>query len=133
MRHMRCIGNGQIYISIDTASGIPAASLFRAVYFDCDHVLGLSVTYHIIGDIKGKCIVTIVVVTDFASVYIDRTVCKHAAKIKIDAFSFIACRQHRTLAIPADSGRQCSLLYADLTGKIFLNTPVMRQIQFSPG
>ena len=81
---MDLIGNDQFYITVDTASGIPAAG---RKFFDSDHVVCETVAYQIFADIKSKRGVSVVVFTNLFAIDIDIGILINAVKTQDNRLS----------------------------------------------
>ena len=77
----------QFYITVDTASGIPAAGRKFVDNFDSDHVVCETVAYQIFADIKSKRGVSVVVFTNLFAVDIDIGILINAVKTQDNRLS----------------------------------------------
>ena len=84
---MDLIGNDQFYITVDTASGIPAAGRKFVDNFDSDHVVCETVAYQIFADIKSKRGVSVVVFTNLFAIDIDIGILINAVKTQDNRLS----------------------------------------------
>ena len=130
--HMYRICHHKLNIAVNTGTGIPAAGWIRADYFDCDHILCTAVAGHIIGNVKCKIIVTIMVFAKFLAVYIHIGMVVNTVKIQYQCLSRIFSRQNHTLAVPSGSARQKSGLCLILVRVLLINTEVVGKLLFLP-
>ena len=105
-RDMNRICHHQGNITVNAAAGIPAAGRNVIDCLDSNDIFRRAVTGDIIGNVKGKAVITIMVFTNTGAIDINIGVRINAVKVQYDALSRICCRQSKGFTIPAGSTRQ---------------------------
>ncbi len=104
--HVDVVCHHQVYISVDSASGIPAAARLLVVDSHCDDIFRDAVRHQLIGDIIGKRGISVRIISDHLTVYIGGTVHIDAAEINRNTLSGHRLRQNEGLAVPAHASVQ---------------------------
>ena len=100
----------QRYIPVDTAAGIPTAGRNVVHGFHRDHIFRCAVAGDVIGNVKGKSGISVMMFSDLSAVDKNISVGIYPVKIQNDPTAFHICRQYKALSIPSGTtGKKAAL------------------------
>ena len=101
MGNMHRICHFQCDISINSRTGIPSAGRDIIYRLYCNHIFRLAVAGKIFANIHRKRCISIMMLTNLCTIYIDRSIRIYTVEVQHNCFPVVCCRHRKGFAIPA--------------------------------